>query len=484
VITGPVLGSQHDVAVREDAPRVLVVGGGFGGLAAVAKLARTGYRVTLADRHIYATFQPLLYQVATAGLAPSDVAYPLRGFAHRQQARFRHGDLSGIDPAARIAEFSDGGRVGYDYLILATGVAAAFFGITGAAEHSYGLYTLHDAVSLRERIMAGLERLSIAAHREEVTVSIVGGGATGVELAGTLADLRNLALPASYPDLDPACVHIRLVEMAPGVLGPFAPPLREYAAQQLRARGVDLRLNATIKEITAESIILDSGEVLPSDLTAWAAGISGPDEARQWGLPQGRGGRLLTGPDLRVAGKDRIFAIGDIALIDGHPLPQLAQPALQMGRHAAAQIRRLEAGQPTVPFSYHDKGIMATIGSRSAVVQLNHGIRFRGVVAWFAWLALHLVTLLGGRNRINALINLSWRYLSWQRGGGIIVGDDPPAPGTTGLGTASPMSHQRPLAGRSSPGQQSPDQETPGQEPADGQPAGRERADGPVPGAG
>ena len=232
--------------------------------------------------------------------------------------------------------------------------------------------------------------------------------------------------------------------------------------------------SATFREITAQSIILDSGEVLRSDLTAWAAGISGPAEARQWGLPQGRGGRLLTGPDLRVAGQERIFAVGDIALIDGHPLPQLAQPALQMGRHAAEQIRRLEAGQGTVPFSYHDKGIMATIGSRSAVVQLPHGIRFRGLLAWLAWLALHLITLLGGRNRINALINLSWRYLSWRRGGGIIVGDDPPAPGTRGPGTASPMSHERPMTGRSSP-----DQGPSGRQTAD-----RERAEGQVPGAG
>jgi NADH:quinone reductase (non-electrogenic) len=446
VITGPALGSQHHVAIRENAPRVLVVGGGFGGLAAVARLARRGYQVTLADRHIYASFQPLLYQVATAGLAPSDVAYPLRGFAHRRGARFRHGELASLDPAARVAGFSDGSQAGYDYLILATGVAAAFYGITGAAEHSYGLYTLHDAVSLRERIMAGLERLAVTAPPEEATVTVVGGGATGVELAGTLAELRNLALPASYPDLDPACVHIRLVEMAPGVLGPFDPHLRSYAAQQLRARGVELRLDTTIKEITAQSIVLDSGEVLRSDLTAWAAGISGPDEARRWGLPLGRGGRLLTSPDLRVQGQDRIFAIGDIALTGDDPLPQLAQPAIQMGKHAAAQIQRLEAGQATAPFTYHDKGIMATIGSRSAVVQLNHGIRFRGALAWFAWLALHLVTLLGNRNRINALINLSWRYLSWQRGGGIIMGDDPPAPGTSGLGTAQPMTHQRPLA--------------------------------------
>jgi NADH dehydrogenase len=455
---------------------VLVAGAGFGGLSAVEKLSRHGYQVTLADRHIYAAFQPLLYQVATAGLAPSDVAYPLRGFAHRHRARFRHGDLTSIDPQARVAFFSDGGELGYDYLILATGVAAAFYGITGAAEHSYGLYTLHDAVILRERILAGLERLSIAG-REETTVTIVGGGATGVELAGTLAELRNVALPASYPDLDPSCVHIRLVEMAPGLLGSFEPKLRDYAAQQLRDRGVELRLNSTIKEITADSIVLDTGERLRSDLTAWAAGIAGPAEAQRWGLPQGRGGRLVTGPDLLVQGQDRIFAIGDIALIDGSPLPQLAQPAIQMGKHAAAQIRRLEAGQPTEPFRYHDKGIMATIGSRSAVVQLPRGIRFRGAPAWFAWLGLHLLTLLGNRNRINALINLSYRYLSWQRGGGIIVGDEPPAPGTSGLGTAPPMSHARPIAGRARPDRQQAGGQIPGEPVAQREQAGQ-AADG------
>ena len=195
---------------------------------------------------------------------------------------------------------------------------------------------------------------------------------------------------------------------------------------------MDLHLNARIKEITADRIILDSGQEIPSDLTAWAAGVAGPPEAGKWGLPQGKGGRLLVGPDLRVEGQERIFATGDIALAEGHPLPQLAQPAIQMGRHAAEQIRRLEKGRAPSRSSYHDKGTMATIGSRSAVVQLNHGIRFRGTIAWLAWLALHLVTLLGGRNRINTLINLSYRYLSWRRGGGIIVGDDPPAPNAEG----------------------------------------------------
>ena len=416
----------------KDGARVLVVGAGFAGLATISRLARGGMRVTLADRHIYSTFQPLLYQVATAGLAPSDVAYPLRGFAHKYGARFRHGDLAHVDTDGRIAEFADGGQLEYDYLILATGVTAGFFGITGAAEYSHALYTLHDAATMRARILEGLERLSLEGVRKDVTVTIVGGGATGVELAGTLAEFRNIGLPSSYPDIDPQCVHIRLVEQAPVLLTPYVPPLQEYAREQLVKRGVELRLNATIKEITADRLILADGEELPSDLTAWAAGVAGPPEAGKWGLPQGKGGRLLARPDLRVEGQDRIFAIGDIALTGDHPVPQLAQPALQMGRHAAVQIRRLEAGQDTVPFRYHDKGTMATIGSRSAVVELNHGIRFRGTIAWLAWLALHLITLLGGRNRITALINLSSRYLSWRRGGGIIVGDDPPAQNAEG----------------------------------------------------
>ncbi len=220
--------------------------------------------------------------------------------------------------------------------------------------------------------------------------------------------------------------------MAPDLLGPFVPSLRDYARDQLVKRGVDLHLNARSARSPPDRIILASGEEIPSNLTAWAAGVAGPPMAGKWGLPQGKGGRLLVGPDLRVEGQERVFAIGDIARTGSDPRPQLAQPALQMGRHAAEQIRRLEAGQATVPFSYHDKGTMATIGSRSAVVQLNHGIRFRGTIAWLAWLALHLVTLLGGRNRINALINLSYRYLSWRRGGGIIVGDDPPAQGADG----------------------------------------------------
>ncbi len=418
-------------------PRVVVAGAGFGGLASVGRLRRAGMQVTLVDGNIYSTFQPLLYQVATGGLNPSDVAYPLRGFARKYGASFRRGRVTGIDPAARQVMFADGGRLGYDYLVLATGVSAAYYGVTGADKYSFGLYTRHDAIALRDRLMACMELLSAAGGGEEASVTVVGGGATGVELAGTLAELRSIALASSFPEIDPARVHIRLIEQVTELLAPFHPALREYARRQLQGRGVDVMLGTGIREITADRIILADGRELASDLTVWAAGVAAPDGAGRWGLPQGRHGRLVTGPDLRVTGQDRIFAVGDIALIDGDPLPQLAQPALQMGRHAATQIAALAAGRPAAAFSYHDKGIMATIGRRSAVVQLPSRIRVRGTLAWLAWLGLHLVTLLGNRNRISALVNLTYRYLTWGHGGGVIAGDDPPMPAVSSAPPAS-----------------------------------------------
>jgi NADH dehydrogenase len=283
--------------------------------------------------------------------------------------------------------------------------------------------------------MARLERLDIGGPGKDVNFTIVGGGATGVELAGALAELRETALDAAFPEVDLANVHITLVEMAPVLLAPFDPALQEYARQELARRGVEVRLSTEIREVTRDCVLLADGEELPSDVTIWAAGVAAPAVAGQWGLPQGRGGRILTGPDLRVHGQDRVFAAGDIAFVDGLPLPQLAQPAIQAGRHAARQVERLVNGRGTLPLVYHDKGIMATVGRRSAVVQLPHGVRARGTLAWLAWLGLHLVTLLGGRNRLSALVNLSWRYVSWGHGGGVIIGDDPPAgldPGRSG----------------------------------------------------
>jgi NADH dehydrogenase len=428
-------GSADDV-------RIVVIGAGFAGLNALDELGklargRSGkpaaprVQLTLVDRNSYSTFQPLLYQVATAGLTSADVAYPAWTAVRKAGSSFRQGEVSGLDADARQLLLADGSVLGYDYLILATGVSAAFFGVPGAAEHAFSLYTRRDAIVLRDHLMAELERRSQSGDAGDLAITVVGGGATGVELAGTLAELRNIALPASFPTIQPGSMHIRLIEMGPALLAPFSERLREYARAELLRRSVEVMLGTEISQVAAREVVIGRGEnraagdALASDMTVWAAGVAASEWVGKLGLPTGRSGRIRTGPDLRVVGQDRIFAAGDIAIIDGDPQPQLAQPAIQHGRHAAIQIKRLLAGQPTQPFRYKDKGIMATIGHRSAVVELPSRIRAKGTLAWLAWLGLHLIELLGGRNRISALVNLSWRYLTWSRGGGVIIGDNP-----------------------------------------------------------
>jgi|SRR5579875_135250 NADH dehydrogenase len=412
-----------------DAPHVIIVGAGFAGLSAVNGLRRSGCHVTVIDQNLYSTFQPLLYQVATGGLNPGDVSYPVGGFTSRRRSRYIRGALASIDASGRRIRLSDGRELGYDYLILATGVSANYFGVQGAAENTFGLYTRADAIILRDHIMNGFERLSAEPGScQQFAITVVGGGATGVELAGTLGELRRDVLRATFPDVNPSRVCVRLVEMAPALLMPFHPKLREYARKQLAARGVDIRLNTRILQVRPDCVVLGDGQQLPSDLTVWTGGVAAPHAVAGWNLPQGKNGRILVGPDLRVQGTDRIFAAGDIALDPEHPSPQLAQPALQEGRHAAAQVLRLIRGEQTEPFHYHDKGTMATIGRRSAVVQLARGERVTGTLAWLAWLGLHLFYLLGYRNRISTLINLSWRYIAWGHGGGVIVGDEPSEP--------------------------------------------------------
>jgi len=411
------------------APSILVVGGGFAGLSALNALKGSGATVTLVDRNVYSTFQPLLYQVATAGLTSADVAYALWSVTRKSGARFHKGTLTEVDYDNRVARLDDGTELRYDYLILATGVSANFFGIPGADKNSMSLYTRRDAVALRERLMEELESRSWGGNDSGLGIAIAGGGATGVELAGTLAELRNIALPASFPSIDPARMKVTLIEQAPTLLAAFKPKEQDYARTQLLDRGVEVRLGTAIKEVTPDGLLLADGTTVPSDVTVWAAGVAAPDSIGQLGLPRGRAGRFQVGPDLRVKGQDRVFAAGDISVNSDDPVAQLAQPAIQQGRHSARQIQRLMAGQGTQPFSYHDKGTMATIGRASAVVELPIGIRLRGTLAWLAWLALHLYTLLGGRNRIVALVNLSWRYLTWSHGGGIIIGDDEPEAG-------------------------------------------------------
>lgn len=409
-------------------PHVIVVGAGFAGLSAVAGLRKAGARVTIIDKNLYSAFQPLLYQVATGGLNPGDIAYPVGGFAARRGSRYIRGELTAIDTSTRTVRLDDGRESTYDYLVLATGVSANYFGLPGAAEYTFGLYNRGDAIVLRDHIMNGFEQLSADTTSEkEFHITVVGGGATGVELAGTLGELRRDLLNATFPDVDPSRVHVRIVEMAPNLLMPFDEKLREYAKKQLQDRGVELLLSTTINSVGPDRVVLDGDKELHSDLTVWAAGVVAPAAVRKWNLPQGRGGRIEVGPDLRVKDSDRIFAVGDIAVNPDEPSPQLAQPALQEGKHAAQQIKSLINGGETVPFRYHDRGTMATIGRRSAVVQLPKGPKFTGTPAWLAWLALHLTYLLGLRNRISTLINLSWRYIAWGIGG-VIVGDEPSEP--------------------------------------------------------
>ena len=408
-------------------PRVVVVGGGFAGLSAVRALSDADVEVLLLDDDLYNTFQPLLYQVATGGLNPGDVTYALRAFAARHpNAQFRRMRVSGVDAERRCVRTDSGDEIGYDYLVLCCGVTANYFGIPGAEEHAWTVYTRKAAIEVRDRMLGNLE--AYAQGRPEAVepvIVVVGAGATGVEMAGTLAELRNTALPVTYPEIDLAHVRVVLVELTDQVLGPFAPRLRRYTAKELRKRGVELRLGTAVKEVHPDGVVLSDGERLPSAATIWASGVKVHDQIAGWGLPQGRGGRIQVEPDMRVVGHPEIFAVGDIAASVGGVLPQLAQPAIQGGRHTAAQIRRLLAGQPTEPMVYKDKGTMATIGRNAAVVQLPRGVKLKGRVAWLAWVGLHIVMLVGHRNRLATLANLSVRYLAWPGRLNVIVGDPP-----------------------------------------------------------
>src|SRR5215210_5370188 len=406
-------------------PHVVIVGAGFGGLSATEELSKEGFRVTLLDRHPYNTFQPLLYQVATGGLNPGDVTYSLRYYAALHSGvNFRRAAVVEIDHDAQEVVCDDGVRVPFDYLIIGNGITTNHFGIPGAAEYSMSMYTRADALRVRDSIFGSLEIIAGLSDPGTggFTVVIVGGGATGVEMAGQLAELKTQALPSTYPELNPARVHVVLVEMAEHLLAPFDDSLRKYALRELIKRGVDVRLKTVISEVHPDRVDFKDGSSMPVDMVIWAAGVAGDQEIRNWGLPIGRAGRIEVNPDTSVIGQDRIFAIGDVSIIVEDPLPQLAQPAIQMGKHAAKQITRLYRGLDTQKFSYHDKGTMATIGRGDAVLQMPNGIKLTGVIAWLGWIALHIVFLLGGRNRVQTLINLGSRYAGPRRSNAI-VGD-------------------------------------------------------------
>ncbi|HVA20583.1 MAG TPA: NAD(P)/FAD-dependent oxidoreductase [Candidatus Micrarchaeia archaeon] len=414
-------------ARRRGRPRVVVVGAGFAGLAVVEGLRRQPVRVTLVDRHTYHTFQPLLYQVATGGLNPGDIAFPARALVRRgRRTAFRQGELTGVDWEHRRIELADGGVIPYDYLVLAFGATTNYFGVPGAAEHSRPIYTLDDALAVRNQMVRGLEHAAaFGAATGELTAVIVGGGATGIEMAGTLAELGATTLRRDYPQLDRARARVVLVEQRDHLLTAFPARLRRYALAALVRRGVEVRLRESVGAVGPEHVVLGSGEVIPAGLVLWAAGVGVDALAARLGLVQGPGGRLVVEPDLRASGHAEVFIAGDLAAAGGPGgtlLPQLAQPAIQAGRHVAHQIRSLAAGDVTRPFHYRGRGIMATIGRRAAVAELAGGLQLSGTLAWAAWLGLHLVTLLGVRNRLSVLLNWAWHYVTWRGGARVIVG--------------------------------------------------------------
>ena len=410
-----------------------MIGAGFAGLAAVKELADAPVDIVLVDRRNHHTFLPLLYQVATAGLNPADVAHPVRGIVQRQRnVSVRLGEVVGVDWAAREVLLDAQPALGFDHLVVAAGSTANFFGIPGAAEHGYPLYALDDATALRNHVLGRFEAADADRALLDdgaLTVVVVGGGPTGVEVAGALAELFSQVLRKDFGTLEVARARVVLVEMADALLTQFGEPSRWHALDALRERGVEVRLGESVERVTATRVSLSSGDTIPAHTLVWAAGVAASPLAAVIDVGVGRGGRIDVGADLAIPGRVDAYAIGDVANIAGPagPLPQLAPVAQQSGRHAARQIVRRLEGRPARPMRYRDKGTMATIGRRAAVAELPFGIRLSGSPAWLAWLGLHLVTLVGFRNRLSVFLNWAWNYLTWDRGPRLIFGRDRPS---------------------------------------------------------
>ena len=406
----------------------MVIGAGFGGLAAAKRLEDEAVDVTLIDRHNYHSFQPLLYQVATAGLNAADVGYAVRGLFRRQRrVFFRKAQVTGVDWDTHEVRLRDEPPVAWDYLIVAAGSATNYFGVPGAAEYAFPLYGLEDAVRVRNHLLSLFEA---AEARPELiddgalNLVIVGGGPTGVEVAGAMAELVEKVLRQDFHDLDVHRARVILVEQASQLLAPFSPKSQRYARKVLEARGVEVRLDTAVTAIAPDHLTFADGGELRTRLVVWAAGVRAGMLADHLDATQGRGGRITVAPDLSIPGHPSAFAIGDIADIDdgrGGRLPQLAQVAMQGGVHAADQVLATIGRRPRQPFHYLDKGTMATIGRRAAVAELPVGLDLTGSVAWFAWLLLHLVYLLGVRNRVSVFINWAWNYFTWDRGPRLIL---------------------------------------------------------------
>ena len=415
----------------------VIVGGGFAGLWATRALASAPVRITLIDRHNHHLFQPLLYQVATAGLSAPDIAAPLRHILRKQaNVEVRLAEVAAIAPQEKHVVLADGTTIAYDALLLATGATHAYFGHDEWARHAPGLKTLDNALQLRRHLLLAFERAEAETDPGKraawLSFAIVGGGPTGVELAGTLAEIARHTLKNEFRRIDPSQARVRLVEAGPRVLASFPDTLSEKARRQLERLGVEVVTGTPVSDITDEGYRL--GETfIPAKTVVWAAGVAASPLARTLGVSLDRAGRVPVQPDLSVAGHPDIFVAGDLAAVtsDGRPVPGVAPAAKQMGRHVAQVLRaRLDGRASPGDFRYQDYGNLATIGRMAAVVDFGR-LKFSGLLAWWFWLTAHVFFLIGFRNRLVVLLNWCWAYWSYQRGARIILGKDEDQAGST-----------------------------------------------------
>jgi NADH dehydrogenase len=410
-------------------PRVAIVGGGFAGLHAARGLAHAPCFVTLVDRRNHHLFQPLLYQVATAVLNPSDIARPIRSvLRYQSNATVLLADVRAIDRAARRLDFEDGSKLDYDYLIVAAGASHSYFGKDEWARFAPGLKSIEDALEIRRRVLLAYEaaeREGTAERRRELlTFVVVGGGPTGVELAGALSEIARHALRRDFRRIDPREARVILLEGLPRILPAFDEALAESAERQLRSLQVEIRKGARVTAIDETGVTIGE-EKIPARTVLWAAGVQASPLAKSLGVPLDRAGRVLVEKDLRIPGDERVFVAGDLAALEvapGKPVPGLAPAAMQEGAHAASNVISLLHGGKTRPFVYRDKGSLATIGRSRAVASVS-GMKLSGAIAWWAWLVIHIFFLIGFRNRLLVLIEWAWAYVTYERGARLITGD-------------------------------------------------------------
>ena len=427
--------------MNSNRPHLIVIGGGFAGLWCVRALASEAIDITLIDRSNHHLFQPLLYQVATGGLSAPAIAAPLRHILRRQQnVRVLMAEVDGIDRDARSVRLASGESLAFDWLLVASGATHAYFGNDSWAPHAPGLKTLADAMHIRAQILGAFEHAERCQDPEQrkawLNFVVVGGGPTGVELAGTLAEIARHTLKSEFRSIDPTRARVILVESGPRVLSAFEPAMSEKARRQLEALVVEVRTGAPVVSIAADHVLVGA-ERIATHTVLWAAGVAASPLGKLLGAPLDRAGRVLVEPDLSVPGQPRIFVAGDLACFkDGErQIPGVAPVAKQMGRQVAAAIRARLRGRPVPTFRYQDFGALATIGRMAAVIQMGR-LRLSGLPAWWFWLAAHVFFLIGFRNRLVVLIDWAWAYWTHQRYARIMTepADDTPAAGTSASG--------------------------------------------------